>query len=102
MKNRGLANEGRHDSRKASSFCPTSKMSHGHSGHDSCLIRKLSLLLQFEREYNSTRHDRCGRWLWRLVELFRLSSVENHVPHSAAGHHVTNCQYSRFLAQCDV
>ena len=24
-------------------------------------------MLHFESGYDSTRHDRCGRWLWRLV-----------------------------------
>ena len=51
-------------------FCLTSKMSHGHSGRGSCLVRKLGPKLHFEKGHDSTRHDRCGRWLWRLVGLF--------------------------------
>ena len=44
-------------------FRRTSKMSHGHSGRGSCLVQKSGSKLQFGKGHDSTRHDRCGRWL---------------------------------------
>ena len=41
-------------------------MSHGLLGRDSCCIRPLIRVLHSE---DSTRRDRAGRWLWRLVSL---------------------------------
>ena len=54
----------------ASKSCPTSKMSHDHSGHDSCLKSVFGSILHLGETYDSTRRDRCGRWLWRLVRHF--------------------------------
>ena len=45
----------------------TSKMSHDRSGRAACLRTIRIHLLQFENAFDSTRRDRCGRWLWRLV-----------------------------------
>jgi hypothetical protein len=55
----------------------TSKMSHGLLGRGSCLKTIWILLFQFEHRYDSTRRDRAGRWLWRLVGLF-LSTAPPH------------------------
>ena len=48
-------------------FCPTSKMSHDRSGRAACFRTIRIRLLQFGNRFDSTRRDRCGRWLWRLV-----------------------------------
>jgi hypothetical protein len=55
-------------------------MSHDHSGHASCLVRKLGPQFQIGKGQASTRHDRCGRWLWRLVGRFGFVwlNVEDH------------------------
>jgi hypothetical protein len=53
-----------------STFWLTFKMSHGHSGRGSCQVRQIGPKLHFEEGHDSTRRDRCGRWLWRLVGLF--------------------------------
>src|SRR5262245_63896026 len=59
----------------------TSKMSHGLLGRGSCLETIWILLLQFEQRYDSTRRDRAGRWLWRLVRRLgfriRLNSAKS-------------------------
>jgi hypothetical protein len=51
-------------------FCPTSKMSHGLLGRDSCIRTSLFPQLRFCFSFDSTRRDRAGRWLWRLVGPF--------------------------------
>src|SRR5439155_785499 len=51
---------------------PTSKMSHAHGGHDSCRLGLRNLVCASHLRGDSTRHDRRGRWLWRLVRLSRL------------------------------
>jgi hypothetical protein len=45
-------------------------MSHGLLGRGSCLETIWILLVQFDQRYDSTRRDRAGRWLWRLVRPF--------------------------------
>jgi hypothetical protein len=42
-------------------------MSHDRSGHDSCKQSCFSRRFHFGKRCHSTRRDRCGRWLWRLV-----------------------------------
>ena len=42
-------------------------MSHDRSGRAVCFKTIRIHLLQFDHTFDSTRRDRCGRWLWRLV-----------------------------------
>jgi hypothetical protein len=42
-------------------------MSHGLLGRDSCCNQVCCPLVHFGRGNDSTRRDRAGRWLWRLV-----------------------------------
>jgi hypothetical protein len=59
---------------------PTSKMSHGPLGRDSCNMTIRSLEYHVRDMYESTRRDRAGRWLWRLVRPivdFRCGALES-------------------------
>src|SRR5687767_1762956 len=47
-------------------LCPTSKMSHTRSRRDACV----GGMWVGERINESTRHDGCACWLWRLVGPF--------------------------------
>ena len=42
-------------------------MSHDHGGHGSCERKLSDPFWAFHLGFESTRHDRRGRWLWRLV-----------------------------------
>ena len=58
-------------------------MSHDLLGRDSCGIRVWCPLFHFGKGIDSTRRDRAGRWLWRLVRWIEHARKSGDQPHRA-------------------